>query len=228
MRRSALIALLTLWGAGLGEIGPAIAADPPLIPMSPELRKFMSDPEEEKVVKGQALHDWNATVFGCTTPPTLDAANVVIGTAPVFDKAGKPGSGSWRVITRLSACGQAKNFSLLYAFAANGQLLRLGLLPGSSGADPILQRDALMYANAAMSRLSPPGCKDFKYLDTSFEAFGAPQARVPAGREARSWTEKWKVWACGVEGIVKLYFTPDATGTAISAKLDETVPAPSK
>jgi hypothetical protein len=222
MRRYAFIALLMLW-----MTGPALAADPPLIPMSPELRKFMSDPEEEKIVKAQALHDWNGTVSGCATPPTLDAANVVIGTPPTF-KAGKPVSGTWRVITRLSACGQAKNFSLLYAFAPNGQLLRLGMLPGSSAADPILQRDALIYANTAMSRLAPPGCKDFKYLDTAFEAFGAPGANVPAGREARPWTEKWKVRACGVEGIVKLYFTPDATGTAISARLDETIPVPSK
>ncbi len=223
MRRLVLLAVALVW-----RIGPALAADPPLVPMSPELRKFMSDPEEEKIVKAQALHDWNNTVLGCTTPPTLDAANVVVGTAPKFDRAGKPISGSWRVITRLSACGQAKNFSLLYAFAANGKMVRLGMLPGSSAADPILQRDAFMYANIAMSKLTPPGCKDFKYLDTMFEAFGPPGTGVPPGREARSWTEKWKVWGCGVEGIVKLYFTPDATGTAISARLNETVAAPSK
>src|SRR5476649_2870444 len=167
MRRYAFIALLMLW-----MTGPAFAADPPLIPMSPELRKFLSDPDEEKIVKAQALHDWNNTVLGCATPPALDAANVVIGMAPKFDKAGKPVSGNWRVITRLSACDQARNFSLLYAFAANGQLVRLGMLPGSSAADPILQRDAFLYANLAMGKLTPPGCKDFKYLDTAFEAFG--------------------------------------------------------
>ena len=150
---------------------------------------------------------------------------MVVGVPPTF-KAGKPVSGSWRVITRLSGCGQARSFSLLYALGANGQLARIGMLPGSSVADPLLQRDALMYANLAMGKLSPPGCKDFKYVDTAFEAFGAPGANVPAGREARSWTEKWRVRACGVDGIVKLYFTPDATGTAISAKLDETVRAP--
>jgi hypothetical protein len=228
MRRQTFIALLMLWIAGLVNTVPALAADPPLIPMSPELRKFMSDPEEEKIVKAQALHDWSNTVLGCTTPPTLDVANVVVGKAPAFDKAGKPVSGTWRVITRLSGCGQAKNFSLLYAFAANGQMVRLGMLPGSSAADPILQRDAFMYANLAMGKLTPPGCKEFKYLDTAFEAFGAAGPNVPAGREARSWTEKWRVRACGVEGIVKLYFTPDATGTAISAKLNETVSAPAK
>ncbi len=221
MRRQAFVALFLLW-----MTGPVLAADPPL-PMSPELRKFMSDPEEEKIVKAQALHDWNNVVSGCEAPK-LEAANVVVGVPPQFDKAGKPVSGNWRVITRLSGCGQIKNFSLLYAFAANGQLARLGMLPGSSAADPILQRDARMYANLAMGKLSPPGCKEFKYLDTAFEVFGPPGGNVPAGREARSWTEKWQVRACGVEGIVKLYFIPDATGTAISAKLNETVPAPPK
>ena len=222
MRRLTFIALFSIWMSG-----QALAADPPLVSMSPELRKFMSDPEEEKIVKAQALHDWNNVVTACEDPQ-LQAANVVVGVPPRFDKAGKPVSGDWRVITRLSGCGQTRNFNLLYAFAANGQLARLGMLPGSSAADPILQRDALMYANIAMSKLTTPGCKDFKYLDTTFEAFGPPGSNVPPGREARSWIEKWRVRGCGVEGIVKLYFTPDATGTAISAKLNETIPAPSK
>ena len=152
----------------------------------------------------------------------------MVGTAPTFDKAGKPVSGNWRVITRLSGCGQARMFSLFYAFAPNGQMVRLGMLPGSTAADPILQRDALLYASTAMGKLTPPGCKDFKYLDTAFEAFGPAGANVPAGRDARSWTEKWRIKACGVEGIVKLYFTPDATGTGISTKLNETIPVPPK
>ena len=222
MRRSALIALSTLWG-----IGPAIAADPPPIPMPPQLAAFLTEQSEQNLVKSQALRDWNGAVVDCGAP-TLQGANVVIGSLPTFDKAGKPVSGEWRVITRLAACGQSRAFNLLYSFAPNGQMLRTGMLPGSSAADPILQRDALTYANTAMAKLAPPGCQDIRYLDTAFEAFGPPGAGVPAGREARSWTEKWTIWACGVQGVVKLYFTPDARGTSISTRLGETVKVPPK
>ena len=215
MRRSALIALSTLWG-----IGPAIAADPPPIPMPPQLAAFLTEQNEQNLVKSQALRDWNGAVVDCGAP-TLEGANVVIGVPPTFDKAGKPMSGEWRVITSLAGCGQSREFNLLYSFAPNGQMLRTGMLPGSSAADPILQRDALTHASTAMSRLTPPGCQDIRYLDTAFDAFGPPGVGVPAGREARSWTEKWTIWACGVQGIVKLYFTPDARGTSISTRLGE-------
>ena len=182
----------------------------------------MTGPNEQDLVKSQALRDWNGSVVGCGAP-TLEGANVVIGVPPTFDKAGKPVSGEWRVITRLAGCGQSKAFNLLYSFAPNGQMLRTGMLPGSSAADPILQRDGLTYATTAMARLTPPGCKDVRFLDTAFDTFGRAGTGVPAGREARSWTEKWTVWACGVQGIVKLYFTPDARGTTVSTRLDETV-----
>jgi hypothetical protein len=217
MRRHAFIALLMFWGSG-----SALAADPPQIPVSPELRKFLTDPDEEKIVKGQALHDWNNVVANCPAP-TLEGANVVIGVAPTFDKAGKPVSGNWRVVSHLAGCGNARMFSLFYAAGPNGELRRIAMLPGTSVADPVLQRDALVFANTGMGKLTPPGCKDFKYLDTAFDGFGPPVPGAQPGRETRGWIEKWTVLGCGTTGIVKLYFTPDATGTAISAKLDETV-----
>ena len=150
MRRCAFIALFMLWG-----IGPAWAADPPPIPMPPQLAAFLSEQSEKNLVKGQALHDWNGAVVDCGAP-TFQGANVVIGVPPTFDKAGKPVSGEWRVITRLAGCGKSKAFNLLYSFAPNGQMLRTGMLPGSSAADPILQRDALTYARAAMAKLTNP------------------------------------------------------------------------
>jgi hypothetical protein len=217
MRRYAFIALFVLRG-----IGPASAADPPPIPMPPQLAAFLTEQSEQNLVKGLALGDWNRTVPNCAAP-TFQGANVVIGVLPMFDKAGRPVSGEWRVITRLAGCGQSKGFNLLYSFAPNGQMLRTGMLPGSSAADPILQRDALTYARTAMSRLTPPGCQDIRYLDTAFAAFGPPGAGVPAGREARSWTEKWTISACAVQGIVTLYFTPDVHGTSISTRFGETV-----
>ena len=95
--------------------------------------------------------------------------------------------------------------------------------PGTTAAEPRLQKDALQYAAMGMVKLAPSGCKDFKYLDTAFEAFGATSSNVQPGRQSRMWTEKWTVRACGVDGVVRMHFTPNATGTTISVKPDETI-----
>ena len=187
------------------------------IPMPPELAKFMTTPDEERTVKATALREWNLIVPGCGSP-RLQGANVVVHVLPKFDTAGKPVSGRWQVVTRLEGCGQSRTFNLFYGFGPDGQMVRTGSLPGTTVADLRLQRDGLTYAGMGMAKLAPSGCKDFKILDTAFEALGS-------GQQARPWTEKWTVRACGVDGIVRMHFRPDATGTSISVSLDETVPA---
>jgi hypothetical protein len=198
----------------------AASAQP--IPMSPELAKFMSTSDEERTAKAYALNDWKLVVPNCANP-RLQGANVVVHVAPKFDAAGKPVSGRWQVVSRVEGCGVSKVVNLQYGFGANGQLIRLATLPGTTMADPTLQRDALTYAATGMAKLAPSGCKDFKYLDTAFEAFGPASPTAQPNQPSRTWTEKWMVRACGVDGIVRMYFVPNATGTSVSVKPDETV-----
>jgi hypothetical protein len=196
-------------------VAGAVAADP--IPMPPELAKFLSSPDEGRMIGANALRDWNLVVPGCGNP-RLKSTNVVVQVQPEFDAAGKPTSGKWQVLAHLEGCGQSRQLNLFYAFASNGQMVRVSGLPGTTRADLVLQKDGLTYAAIGMGKLVPSTCKDFKdfkYLDTAFEAPGP----------SRSWTEKWTVRACGVDGIVRMQFAPkpDATGTSISVNLNETV-----
>lgn len=184
--------------------------------MSPELAKFMTTPDEERAVKANALRHWQALFPSCPGP-SLMGVNVVVHVPPKFDTAGRPLSGTWQVVSRLQGCGQTRNLNVMYSIGANGQLTRTGTLPGSSAADPRLQRDGLMYASMAMVRIAPDGCKDYQYLDTAFEAFETSLTGT------RPWTEKWTVRACGVEGVVRMHFTPHATSTTITANTAETV-----
>lgn len=209
MRTFFLVGLILTWLMGAASAQP--------IAMPPQLAKFMTAPDEEQTVKASALRDWNVVVPNCGNP-RLQSANVVVHVLPKFDIAGKPISGRWQVVTRLEGCGQSKLLNMVYGFGPNGQLVRTAVLPGTTRADPLLQRDALMYAGMGMAKLVPSGCKDFKYVDTAFDAAGA----------GRAWTEKWTVRACGVDGIVRLYFAPNATGTSISVKPDETVRVPGR
>lgn len=210
MRPLVLGVLGSLW-----LLGTASGQQP--IPMSPELAKFMATPEEERMVKAYGLNDWKTIVPNCATP-SLAGANVVVHVPPRFDASGRPLSGRWQVVSRLQGCGETRTFNLMYSVGPNG-LTRLGTLPGTTAADPVLQKDGLMYAQMAMAGSAPADCKKYLYLDTAFEAF---ETNLVSGR-GRPWTEKWTVRACGVDAVVRMHFTPDATGTQITASTRETV-----
>jgi len=68
--------------------------------------------------------------------------------------------------------------------------------------------------------LVPAGCDEYLFVDTAFEALKTARA---GANDDPPWTEKWTIRACGVEGVVRMHFTPDATGTQITAKTEETV-----
>ncbi len=211
----ALLPLVALFLAGLAETA---AADP----LPPRLVKFMATADEEKTLQGSALNDWKLIVPQCANPSFV-GVNITAHETPTFDAAGKPVSGVWQATTKMEGCGQSRLLNVFY-MASNGRLMRTATLPGTTIADPYLQRDGLTYAATGMAALAPKDCNDVDVLDTTFEGFqpGKPIAGQP-GRVAQSWTEKWTVRACGVEGIVRMRFTPDARGTSITVRPDETV-----
>ena len=73
---------------GLGVLGTASAQQ--TIPMSPELLKFMSTPEEQRRVRSHEFDDWEATMAGCADTPNLAGATIVVYVAPKFDASGRP------------------------------------------------------------------------------------------------------------------------------------------
>ena len=204
---------------GLGVLGTASAQQ--TIPMSPELLRFMSTPEEQRRVRSHEFDDWEATMAGCADTPNLVGATIVVYVAPKFDASGRPVSGRWRVMSELQGCGETKIFNLVYIVGPNRELTRVGTFPGTTAADPWLQQDGVKYAQMAMVKLVPAGCDEYLFVDTAFEALKTARA----GASDPPWTEKWTIRACGVEGVVRLHFTPDATGTQITVRIDETVRA---
>lgn len=196
----------------------AISSSAQTAPMTPELRAFVMRAEEQKAVLGAMEQQWRALVPECATPQ-LKQMNVGVLEAPVFDEIGNPTRGAWRMVGRMEGCGQSKVLNLRYWFAPEGRLMRSTTLPGTTIAVPLLQKDALFYAQAAMVRLTPKDCKESAVIDTRFLRLGdvSPQARP--GMESHVWDEEWQVRACGVVGTVSMHFIPDATGTTISAEM---------
>ncbi len=190
------------------------------IPMSPELKSFLMSQEEQRGYGGMMVRQWLVLVEGCPKPE-LKNMNVLVSKLPEFSEDGNPTSGVWRVIGRFEGCGVSRIFNIHYAFQS-GKMVRIALLPGTTLAEPRLQKDGLMYAAMGISGLASKGCTDIQYTDTKFIGFGEESPVAMPGRDKRSWSEEWTVRACGVTGIVPMRFIPDATGTAIISDVTNT------
>lgn len=218
MRFGASIILLAISSAG-----PAFAD------AQSGLAKFLNMPDEQRAVRESAVADWNASAAPCPTAQG-GVEDVAFYKMPTFNSAGMPTSGAWKLKTRWTECGKSKTFSLLYNVTPDGRLSRSRLLPGTTAADPLLQRDGILYAKLAVEAepSKPSGCKDIRVVDTAFGAYGPVAPAVRPGAEPRSWSESWTVNACGTAAIVAMNFLPNATGTTISAKVDRAARVPGR
>lgn len=100
------------------------------------------------------------------------------------------------------ACKEALRRSLL-VIDQDGKLKVIGLLPGTTGADPNLQMDAVnIVSGAAVTRI--PDCDDVSITDT--EMLQAPPP------EGGPWTERWTVSGCKKSEAIDVNFTPSAQG----------------
>jgi hypothetical protein len=84
------------------------------------------------------------------------------------------------------------------------QLRTVAMLPGESAADPLLQRDAMQGALAALIPATPKDCKHTVATDTS--VIGSP----PNGRDP--WVERWTFDLCGKKAALDVTFTPSPNG----------------
>ena len=113
----------------------------------------------------------------------------------------------------VAGCARPWRVNVLVRVVSPGSLATIALLPGSTHADPVLQRDATLYAVAAAAA-DPKGCKPIYIADT---AFLAADAGRPAIEGKPAWSERWSVMQCKTRTDVEMRFIPDATGTTIAA-----------
>jgi hypothetical protein len=120
----------------------------------------------------------------------------------------KPGAISW-VERYLLACKPATQRNFL-TILEDDQARMIELLPGTTAADPQLQRDAFAGSSAAIGT-RPPGCDKQWITDT----------RVTSAYNGRDpWTERWSYDVCGAKAEVDMTFTPSkGAGTNWGAKL---------
>ena len=92
------------------------------------------------------------------------------------------------------------------------------LLPGTTHADPLLQKDAVTYVVIAAGG-SEKDC-DANFIEqTEFLKSGG---KPLDGAKGSPWDELWTLRGCSHKAQVVVHFIPDRTGTTISTNLSET------
>ncbi len=135
-----------------------------------------------------------------------------------FGPDGVPTRGLWLQSYPVAGCGNDTLLNVFVVASASGQVSPIVGVPGTTLADPILQRDALFYANMRAGILVKD-CKAVHVRTSRFVDYGLKSvtgAPDPGpGQPNRPWRESWTMSACGRTVEVPLEFQPDATGTKI-------------
>jgi hypothetical protein len=131
-----------------------------------------------------------------------------------FNGAGLLTSGAWTQPVREEGCGKSRRLNVLALSKNETQIATQALLPGTTRADPLLQRDALtnLFTVAQIVVHEPNDtCKTQYVSDTEFlgEA-GQPRE----GAQHPPWREMWTVSSCTKRSAVRVLFTPGAVGTS--------------
>jgi len=187
-----------------GALSHAIAQTPRYIRAKPDAaikafgpditRKIFSD--DYTALRQQAMARSQKMVPGFECSSGARIALTALTPYPV-----RPGVVSWIETYEVGCKPRAiRSFLLLL----EDDQVRIGeLLPGLTRADPLLQRDVVMAARAAVKPRKPSGCH--RAVVTNASVATPPQEREP-------WVEHWAFDLCGTPAAVEVTFTPSVRG----------------
>lgn len=184
--------------------------------ISPALLAYTAAPEHRAAVMS-AVRPYFAIIPSCT-PGTAKRITLAVTTPVTFAASGAPASGAWVEGVKVEGCTTSGLFNVITIIQPTGPPRVGGLLPGTTRAPWMLQRDALPSARSLAAGKIAGGCGDLRVVDTSFEGFGeVADPQTPADRERRTWSEHWTFAGCGQQTTVTMRFAPDRTGTSFVA-----------
>ena len=186
--------------------------------IAPPLKQYLERPEHIEAVMGHA----QPFIFKDSTcrAETARTTSIAISTPVTIGPDGAPISGMWKETLHVQGCSRSGIYNVATAVDGSGAIHVFGMLPGTSIADPRLERDAVNYALDTARAKAPPNCTEAHVVDTAFESYATTaNPGVEPGREAKSWHEKWTVQGCAASIIVEMTFVPHTNGTTIEAGL---------
>jgi len=138
-----------------------------------------------------------------------------------FAASGFPNAGMWKESFPLSGCGNDTTLHLYFTASADEKVSTLVGIPGETRADPVLQKDAYLYA-ALGARTAAKDCTGFTVKHSTFDGFSKidqPGSDPGTNSRFRPRHETWMMTGCGRTFAVPIQFVPGQTGTTISQHL---------
>jgi len=143
----------------------------------------------------------------CATARYRPVGEIQFFLPPQTDGAGRVVHGLWREQVAAAGCGTVVLLNVFSLAGPSGVPELLGGLPGTTRADPVLQKSGLPIAVRGLPAAAA-GCHDIRVVDTLLSKDAPPDRMAP-------WHEDWTVLACDQAYQIPLRFTPTADGATI-------------
>ncbi len=143
----------------------------------------------------------------CATAAFRPIGEVEFFLLPRSDGAGRVVHGLWREQIAAVGCGTIDLLNVFSLAGPSGEPKLLGGLPGTTRADPVMQKEGLPIAVRGLPA-EAGSCHDARVVDTAL----APDASQDRGA---AWKETWTVVACDKAYQIPLRFTPTPEGATI-------------
>lgn len=198
------VAAIMSWA--VASAAPAAASAPPL---TQQLQQLVNTPGYRANIN-RLFASLPVDVFQRCPALASPGSQVTVLTPVSFAPDGYPVSGTWRQSFPISGCGNDTTINIFFSGQPDEKITSLIAAPGDTHADPVLQRDAMRYVGLA-ARAVAPTCTTPHVRHTRYEGVTTPRTKA--------WHERWIIAACGRDFSVPLTFTPDETGTRITAEI---------
>lgn len=150
----------------------------------------------------------------CEAPKTSLGKELAAASMPiVVDAQQQAQSGSWIEHVAVEGCDRPWQLNVLVVVRQPGSLETFPLLPGTTRADSLLEKDGAFYAFTA-APIDPKGCKPIYVADTKFLST-LNDTPLIAGKPG--WSEQWTVAQCEKRSSIEMRFVPDRSGTTITS-----------
>ncbi len=181
--------------------------------------KMVSDPNQQKQVLNVAKQS-GVVVSNPCPPANFTILNQFVLVRPMaFDNSGRPTGGAWKQSVAEKGCGRDRLLNVFFWLDPNANTVRaMPLFPGTTRADPALQKDAMPHAGRA-AQWPENNCKTGYMENTEFLR---ETGEALEGARGKPWDELWTLTSCTRKAKVTLHFIPDKTGTTISTSLQKT------
>lgn len=175
-------------------------------------QRFLGDKALKQNIINTAAKSLVMTRHPCST--ATYAAQDPIEIQPMkFNELAGPLSGELKIPVKEEGCGASHLLNVYIWVQRENSIAVTPMLPGTSHAEDVLQKQAYPYVLQAAGG-PEPNCPTGYIDDTQYIG---EQGKPEKGAKASPWKETWTLESCGWKAVVPVIFTPGARGITVTA-----------